>query len=215
MSQSQKNRRRSQGLVVAGASIATIAAVAGLAWWGVSSLSGIDQDRSLPISDSEPAPGNPTNPNKKDEQPKPPQQQTLQLYWLQATEQDFKLVASNMQVAATVETEQALEQALKQLLEGNGDGPETSTIPEGTQLRSVSVRSDGIHVNLSEEFRLGGGSTSMVGRLGQVLYTATSHDSQARVWLEVEGEPLQYLGGEGVAVKQPMTRQYFQRNFSL
>jgi len=210
MNQSQKGRRGSQG-IVAGASVATIAAVAGLAWWSVSSLTGVEE-RSPPVSQPEPAPSDPADSAKERPQP---EQQTLQVYRLKATERDFKLVASDMQVAATLEAEQALERALTQSIAGSGGGPGTSTVPEDTQVRSVSVRSDGIHVDLSEAFRFGGGSASMVGRLGQVLYTATSLDPKARVWIEVEGEPLQYLGGEGVAIKQPMTRQDFQRNFSL
>jgi len=48
-----------------------------------------------------------------------------------------------------------------------------------------------------------------------VLYTATSLDPEAKVWLEVQGEPLEYLGGEGVYIPQPLTRNEFQANYEL
>ncbi len=80
---------------------------------------------------------------------------------------------------------------------------------------SLKIENNEIHVNLSENFTGGGGSASMVGRVGQVVYTATTLDPNAKVYLEINGKPLEVLGGEGVEIEQPLTRKTFQENYPL
>ena len=98
---------------------------------------------------------------------------------------------------------------------GKPDGKLTSTIPVGTKLLSAKVKSDGIHVNLSKEFIQSGGSTSAIGRLGQVIYTATAQNPNAPVWISVEGKPLEVLGDVGVEVRQPITRKMYDEDFPI
>lgn len=90
-----------------------------------------------------------------------------------------------------------------------------TTIPENTELLALAVENDGVHVNLSEEFTFGGGSASMIGRLSQVVYTATTLDPEAAVWLSVEGTPLTLLGGEGLIIRQPITRNDLITDFGV
>jgi spore germination protein GerM len=69
---------------------------------------------------------------------------------------------------------------------------------------------------LSHEFGQGGGSSSTIYRVAQVLYTATSMDTQAPVFLSIDGQPLNEknsLGGEGLILEYPLTRQTFDNNF--
>lgn len=146
-----------------------------------------------------------------------PEAAIAQVYWLRDTGTGLALVpqtVSNPDTAAsaTAQITAALEQLLTQPPQ---TGDLASTIPADTRLLDVAMRDDGIHVNVSREFTSGGGSAAMVGRLGQILYTATTLDPDAPVWITVAGEPLEVLGGEGILVSQPMTRAEFDRDAGL
>ncbi|NEO27689.1 MAG: spore germination protein [Kamptonema sp. SIO4C4] len=184
-----------------------------------------------PTSESEPA--SPDSEPPATEQPEQPteqqgsgteqtsqeqsQSQQVELYWLDAQSGEIELVGSpiTLETKSDASVEDALTTAFEQLLNGPDSDAHATTIPEGTKLLGVSTQADGIHVNLSEDFSFGGGTMSMTGRVAQVLYTATSMNPQGKVWLEIEGEPVEVLGGEGLLLNQPMTRQQFQADFSL
>ncbi|NMG19365.1 GerMN domain-containing protein [Brasilonema bromeliae] len=143
-------------------------------------------------------------------------EQKAEVFWLQNTGSGFKLVPQTVQVKALGKSpNEVLEGAFQQLLAGPTESSETTTIPQGTKLLGVKAASDGVHVNLSEEFESGGGSSSMMGRVGQVVYTATAVDKNAKVYIEVNGKPLETLGGEGLELEQPLTRESFDKNYSL
>src|SRR5207302_1111820 len=70
-------------------------------------------------------------------------------------------------------TEVRLQAALRALLDGPHDGRLHTEIPQGTALLGVAVRDGVVTVDVSPTFASGGGSTSMLGRVWQVVYTAT------------------------------------------
>lgn len=107
--------------------------------------------------------------------------------------------------------EAALRISLERLLAGL---PELSSeIPAKTKLLDLKLKDRELTLDLSQEFTSGGGSASMTRRLAQVLYTATSLDPEARLYLLVEGKPLKNLGGEGLEVLQPVTRKDVSNQF--
>lgn len=145
----------------------------------------------------------------------PATEQKAQVFWLNTVNNKIEVVPSTITVKDTNDKGKIIEVALNRLLLGSADKNMASSIPKGTKIREVSLQADGVHVDLSKEFKTGGGSTSMTGRVAQVLYTATSLDPNTRVWLKVEGKPLEVLGGEGLELEQPMTRENFKKNFAL
>jgi spore germination protein GerM len=201
------NQQRTNGIsagAVAAISAAVIAVSGGVAWF----------------SGQTPETPTPTNSSQTIKQPvkqsttQQGNEQTASIYWLRSQENRLDLVPQPVKVAAT-QPNQVLEAAFKTLLAGPGEGTDSTTIPQGTQLLGLKAENNDIHVNLSANFTTGGGSTSMMGRVGQVVYTATSLNPKAKVYIEVNGKPLEVLGGEGVEIPQPLTRESFQKNYPL
>ncbi|BAU43197.1 MULTISPECIES: GerMN domain-containing protein [Cyanophyceae] len=143
------------------------------------------------------------------------QQRTVQVYWLKDDGQKTTLAPASVSVESGDRPEEILKATFEALLLGPSDNTVGSTIPRDTTLRSVKVEDDGVHVDLSNSFTQGGGSTSMTGRLAQVVYTATTLDPNAKVWITIEGKPLEVLGGEGILVNQPTSRADIAEDFSL
>ncbi len=110
-----------------------------------------------------------------------------------------------------------LSSAFGQLLNNSDFAREHGSIPVNTKLLSLEVKPDGVHVDLSEEFAKGGGSASMINRVTQVVYTATSLNPNAEVYISVAGQKLDEnnpLAGEGLMVSYPTTRQQLAVDFA-
>ncbi|MEA5549411.1 GerMN domain-containing protein [Anabaena cylindrica UHCC 0172] len=201
--QQRTNRNISSG-VIAAVSAAVVAVSGGVAW----------------ITSQTPNTPTPVNPSQSIRQPQQPlttqpaNEQTASIYWLRPKETGVELVPQPLKIAAA-QPNQALEKAFQALLAGPTEGTNSTTIPQGTQLLGMKVENNEVHVNLSEGFTSGGGSTSMMGRVGQVVYTATTLNPDAKVFIEVNGQPLEVLGGEGVEIEQPLTRKSFNQNYPL
>lgn len=86
----------------------------------------------------------------------------------------------------------------------------TGAIPAGTRLRRVALSHGVLTVDLSGRFQAGGGSLSMLLRVAQIVYTATSFPSVDRVAFRLDGRPVTAIGGEGVIVAPPVSRSSFE-----
>jgi len=200
----QRVRRIPLG-IVAGLSAVVLAAGGGAALWAWKSAQSPTTVQSPTTSTSPQSSQTVQTPNEK----------AVKIYWLKDTGNHFAVVPSSITLRNSDNPSTVLDDAFKSLLAGSTDPKLTTTIPQGTKLRSLEVRDDGVHVDLSQEFTTGGGSASMTGRLAQVIYTATSLNPTAKVWINVEGKKLDVLGGEGLEIEQPMTRKSFDENFDL
>jgi spore germination protein GerM len=180
-------------------------AVALSIWVGSNPIFLHQEKSSVPVTTST------TIPNNSAQQIQP------QVYWLRSNQNKITLVAKSLPSNKSGSTpQQVLTIAVQKLLSAKPSDDLSSTIPKGTKLLSLQIRADGVHVDLSPEFRSGGGSTSMIYRVAQVIYTVTSLDPNAKVFISVGGQSIDSnhpLGGEGLILQQPTTRDRFAADF--
>jgi len=104
--------------------------------------------------------------------------------------------------------------AMESLLEGPDPREQAaavgSQIPAGTQFLGLTVEDGVATVDLTSEFESGGGSASMNMRIAQVVYTLTQFPTVDGVLFELDGQPVDVLGGEGVIVDEPVTRRDYR-----
>ena len=160
----------------------------------------------------------PTNPAPDTSNTPTPEPTQVEVYYIASSATSAELKAQKVSVKNEVPNK-ILQSAFEHLLEGSSNESLKSTIPQGTKLYSINSQGNEVYVDLSQEFASGGGSESMTCRLGQVIYTATSLNNQANVWIKVEGKLLSILGGEGVIVHDedlsaPLNRKAFKEYYS-
>ncbi len=208
--------------------LASGGSVAWLTWRTLNPVPPVAEFPSLDVSPRQPDPATPPQtapthavPPEVAQQdpvnPAPAAEKSGQVFWLKDQDGRLQLVPETITVAGDASPEAQVKAAFDALLtQAETTGPDAfTTIPDQTQLLEARVEADGIHVDLSMAFTSGGGSASMTGRLGQVIYTATAFAPAAPVWISVDGEALTLLGGEGLEVRQPMTRDDFNQDFGF
>ncbi len=85
-----------------------------------------------------------------------------------------------------------------------------SLVPMGTKLLSAQVRGSTAFLNFNEAFMYNHyGIEGYAGQLKQVVYTATSFPTVQDVQFLIEGAKHDYLGGEGVYIGKPLSRNSF------
>jgi spore germination protein GerM len=84
-------------------------------------------------------------------------------------------------------------------------------IPEGTKLLSVAIVNRVATLNFSEEFEYNQyGIEGYLGQLTQVVYTATAFSTVDSVQFLIDGEHKEYIGGEGIWIGSPLSRDSFR-----
>lgn len=78
-----------------------------------------------------------------------------------------------------------------------------SEIPVGTRLLSLVEAPEGVYINLSKHFETGGGTDSIYKRIFQLIKTA-KYNTTKPVYLLIENQPVEVLGGEGIMITQPL-----------
>ena len=125
-----------------------------------------------------------------------------------------RLAIAHRQVAAPA----VLRGAITELLAGPTDDERSAglstEVPPGTTLLDVSLADGRAVVDLSRDYETGGGTLSMTARLAQVIFTATQFDNSDRVLFWLEGEPVEFFGGEGITLDEPQARMNVDWSFT-
>ncbi|MBQ8476545.1 GerMN domain-containing protein [bacterium] len=79
-----------------------------------------------------------------------------------------------------------------------------SEIPKNVDIISVKQNPESVIVNLTSGFGQGGGSQSIENRLQQLSKTIKTRTKNKKIYLYIDNKEVEYLGGEGVYVKQPL-----------
>ncbi|TVQ27696.1 MAG: hypothetical protein EA382_03095 [Spirochaetaceae bacterium] len=83
-------------------------------------------------------------------------------------------------------------------------------IPPGTELISASVQGGVAYLNFNQSFRFNSyGAEGTVAQLLQIIYSSTEFPTVDRVQFMVDGEVVDYLGGDGIFVGEPLDRTAF------
>jgi len=81
-----------------------------------------------------------------------------------------------------------------------------SEIPPETKLLGIKEDATSYTINISDDFEYGGGADSMKIRVKQLVTTATKAAGDKDVYLEINGKRVEYIGGEGMIILQPLKR---------
>jgi len=119
---------------------------------------------------------------------------------------------SSREVKRTVASaDSPLTDAIKALIAGPSEAEIrsglVSLIPHGTKLRGVAVKGGTAVIDLSDAFMYSRyGNEGFSAQLRQIVFTATSFPSVQDVQILVEGKARDYLGGEGIFIGKPLSR---------
>lgn len=78
-----------------------------------------------------------------------------------------------------------------------------SEVPSGTRIIAINEAPDKVIINLNAAFENGGGTDSLYKRLNQLIKTAKRNTNKP-VYLYIEGNQAEVIGGEGIMITQPL-----------
>lgn len=84
----------------------------------------------------------------------------------------------------------------------------TSNLPPGVKILKISRQGPIAIIDFNGELEnYGGGSARLRGMIAQIVYTATEIPGIEKVWIWVEGRKEVVMGGEGLVLDHPLSRQ--------
>lgn len=154
-----------------------------------------------PAKVSQPASASATATGKPAPQPTAAKDRSARIYFSSGD----KLVPETAKVQAKTPAKDALDL----LVAGPHGANHYSEIPKGSQALGVNIKGDIAYANMNQAFFSAGGSTGMLLRLGQVVFTLTQFPPISSVQFLDEGKVKDVAGGEGFPLNRPLARKDF------
>lgn len=141
-----------------------------------------------------------------------PNQRMAALYFIKVTE-DGRTYPQRV-VRAVAYDESPLTETIRALINGPTGSELTegllTLIPSGTELISAHVENGVAFLNFNRSFRFNPmGAEGTVAQLQQIIYSSTEFPTVLRVQFLIEGEQLDYVGGDGIYIGEPLGRDAF------
>ncbi|NLJ11036.1 MAG: hypothetical protein GX438_11955 [Treponema sp.] len=143
---------------------------------------------------------------------KVPQTKDRALYFMQLAE-DGSLVRAKVSRAIKV-SDSPLYDVIQSLLAGPTETEKKrgliSVIPPNSRLLSATVKDGIAYLNFNDAFQFNTyGVEGYTAQLKQIVWTATEFTTVQGIQILIEGKSPVYLGGEGIRIDKPLTRDSF------
>lgn len=141
-----------------------------------------------------------------------PNRRMAALYFVRVTD-DGRTFAQRV-VRPVAYDDSPLTETIRALIEGPTgeelDEGLLTLIPPTTQLLSAQVDGGIAYLNFNEAFRFNPmGAEGTVAQLEQIIFASTEFPTVERVQFLIEGEKLDYVGGDGIYIGEPLGRDAF------
>ncbi|MCA1950831.1 MAG: GerMN domain-containing protein, partial [Treponema sp.] len=149
---------------------------------------------------------------KPEKVPQTPQTVERSLYFMKLAE-DGSLVRTKV-TRAIKTSDSPLLDAIQNLLSGPTDLEKKrgliSLIPPGSKILSATVKDGIAYLNFNDAFQFNSyGVEGYTAQLKQLVWTATEFTTVRAVQILIENKNPVYLGGEGIRIDKPLTRESF------
>ena len=137
---------------------------------------------------------------------------TTSIYYIRVTE-DGTIYPEEVERTVSY-VDRPMTETLKELLRGPTREELNvgllNLIPQDTRLLSATVEDGVAYLNFNESFRFNTmGVEGFVAQLQQIIYSTTEFSTVDQVQILIEGQQVDYLGGEGIYIGEPIGRNTF------
>ena len=135
------------------------------------------------------------------------EKETAYIYFLALDKNDNGIYKKVQREIPTGENK--LEFAIKELLKGPNIVEKStgaySEIPKSTKLLGIKQTSKKVIRDFSSDFQYGGGTDSVYSRMMQLIKTAINNSEKKKIYLYLDGQQVNCIGGEGIMITQPLS----------